>query len=327
MDTQTYQRECLFRHPAFRQDVLAFYQQFPRMFRLWPRVATHLPRESFPAEVQPLIHVKNTRVLWLIPRTFEEVIIVMEDGIVTGPDSRPLRSYQRLGPESSVGDYFQLLDTGDTRDTYQAALASLLQRWPTVPSDLLRWGRVEREVRPSFVAKPVLMISGVHREWVAELTRLADAREVRGFIPVYDETTRKDVGDALRRLEEEEAKWARLRPKPRPKRRQRPDQYEARLHIWDAYHNCGSFAAVARTLRRRPSTVKGIYLHASRDILGETVLPKRRSDRLLQGFDPATHTQSCPRCQRAARLEDMCIHALTYARQDERSLREQLHAV
>jgi hypothetical protein len=176
------------------------------------------------------------------------------------------------------------------------------------------------------MAKPVLSSAGMHREWLAELTRLANAPEVRGFIPIYEGITQKDLHDALRRFEAEEARWNRLRPKLRTKRRQRPDQYEVRLQIWDAYYNCGSFAAVAQTLRRRPSTIKGSFLQASRDILGTITLPERRTNRLLQGFDPATHMQYCPRCQQAIRTEDLCLPALTYARQDERSLREQLAA-
>jgi hypothetical protein len=82
MDTQTYQRECLLRHPVFRQDVLAFYQRFPRIFRLWPRVPSLPSLESFSAEFQALITFKTPRVLFLIPRKLEDVFLLLMNPII-----------------------------------------------------------------------------------------------------------------------------------------------------------------------------------------------------------------------------------------------------
>ncbi len=76
MDKNTYHRECLFRHPRFRQDLTAFYQRFPCVWRLWPRVKQHPPPDRFREGFHALITAKTDRVLILVPRTIEEVFLL-----------------------------------------------------------------------------------------------------------------------------------------------------------------------------------------------------------------------------------------------------------
>jgi hypothetical protein len=102
-------------------------------------------------------------------------------------------------------------------------------------------------------------------------------------------------------------------------KRHRPDQYEMRLKVWDAYRNSGKFSTVARLVGRRTSTVRGVYLQAGRDILGPHAKNTcTRQQRLLQGFDPINHGLKCPTCSKASCVKEMRLPARIYASQDAR---------
>src|SRR6266540_5667131 len=130
MDKNTYHRECLFRHPRFRQDLTAFYQRFPCVWRLWPRVKQHPPPDRFREGFHALITAKTDRVLILVPRTIEEVFLLHGATrwlLPAGPEV--LFAYQWLTPEWSAS-YFLDLGSGDMRETHRQALQDLLGRWP-----------------------------------------------------------------------------------------------------------------------------------------------------------------------------------------------------
>jgi hypothetical protein len=317
MDATSYQQECLFRHPRFRDDLVGFYRRFPFLFRLWPRESAHPSFDDFPEEVQHLIERRTSRLIVLTPRTLEDVFHLLNYIYPVF-----VRAYQQLCPRWSLWSpqYFIELGTDETLETYRDASKHILQRWPAVPSNVIFFGQQKPAVFPSFIPKLLIYTRGLRREWQEELIRLSEARELLGFIPCYAHTTRADIDEARRQLQEHEARWQRLRGRQRhiPQRRRRPDQYQRRLAVWDAYHNCQLFAPIARAFRLSHSTIQGIYLQASRDILGiDAQSEVSRRTRRLQGFDPQTHTQGCATCEGASCLKEMCALARDYARQDE----------
>jgi hypothetical protein len=321
MDAASYRRECLFRHPKFRDDLVGFYRRFPFLLRLWPRESDHPSFESVPEAIRHLIEQRTSRVIVLTPRTLEDVFLLLDYLSVINPlCPQCLWAYQRLNPRWQP-EYFIEIGTGETQETYRDTRKHVLQRWPMVPSDLIFFGQQERAVYPSFIPKPIIYSHGMLREWQEEFIRLSETPGLLGFIPYYTHTTGADVDDARRQLQEHEVQWQRLRGRQRHilQRRQRPDQYQRRLYVWDAYLNCQMFAPIADTLGLSNSTIQGIYLQASRDILGSDAQSGvSRRTRLLQGFDPHTHTQGCGQCHAGPSIEKMCARARAWALQDER---------
>jgi hypothetical protein len=315
MDAASYRRECLFRHPTFREDLVGFYRRFPWVLRLWPNRPDHPSLNGVPEDIRRLIERRGARLIVLTPRTLEEVFrLLIYHPMFTPQYARCLFDYEQLNPQWKP-DYFPELGTGETPETYREARQQLLQRWPSVPYDVLFFGQHDPPAHPSCIPKPTLLSRGMLREWQDEIIRLSAADELLGFIPYYTHTTRADVDAARRQLQTHEAR----RQTRTPPRRRRQDQYQRRLDVWDAYHNCGMFAPIARELGVSDSTIQGIYLQASRDILGiDSPRGRSRRTRLLQGFDPHTHTQTCGQCRTASRLEQMCVAAQAFARQDER---------
>jgi hypothetical protein len=104
-------------------------------------------------------------------------------------------------------------------------------------------------------------------------------------------------------------------------KRQRTDTADMGLAVYDQVLSGATFQKIASKLKRPVSSVKSAYLAAYRNIHGShPPRPKRLMP--LEGFDPATHFQTCKVCKNAKRPEDFCGPALAYVRQDQVSQRE-----
>jgi len=126
--------------------------------------------------------------------------------------------------------------------------------------------------------------------------------------------------DLLVTLIEQEIRTARQKS-TRPRQRRRLDKLEPYLKVYDLAEKGESYGAIAKTLKRRVSTVKSAYLAASRNIFGTAKMPRKRA-LSLASFDPNAHVQRCPTCQRAQKFEEMCAQSRLYAGQETKGQRE-----
>ncbi len=102
-----------------------------------------------------------------------------------------------------------------------------------------------------------------------------------------------------------------------PKRaaRRRSDKADFYLGVYDRAKEGQTFAAIAKSLKRKLSTVKSAYLSAGRSIFGVAGVPTKKEVPLV-GFDQKQHMQSCSTCKAAEKYEDLCPAAQAYATQD-----------
>lgn len=103
--------------------------------------------------------------------------------------------------------------------------------------------------------------------------------------------------------------------------RRRLDKVDYHLQVFKLVVAGHSFPQIAKTLNRRPSTVKSAFLAASRNIFGAAKIPRKKA-LALANFDPSTHMKSCPTCQKAKHGKELCTPALLYANQDFKAQRE-----
>lgn len=109
---------------------------------------------------------------------------------------------------------------------------------------------------------------------------------------------------------------------PSPARRRRSDKADSNLKVFDLASQGQTFSQIAKELHQRPSTIKSAYLVASRNIFGK---PLRKKQAPIASFDPHKHTEKCPICPEARRVEELCPQARSYANQDRKKhLRERL---
>lgn len=150
---------------------------------------------------------------------------------------------------------------------------------------------------------------------VEEALQSLDGRELR---ELKDHPTRQAVELILQRLRQTPpTPFARiLLPK-----RIRKESLQERLTVWDMIHAGTSMVEAGRRLRKSESDVRDLYRKAALDICGEPPQKGRRGH-LLVGFDPTTHTNTCPTCRVANREEDYCAAWRAYLNQDYVSLRE-----
>jgi hypothetical protein len=113
METTTYRRACVLRHPQFRDDLRKFYQTFPPLLRLKPPATAHLPLDAFPPWIRPFVEVSDAIHIKFVPRTFDDIPPIMgqrrmlppRDGSVPN-DAMPRAHYRNLllgggGPSTS----------------------------------------------------------------------------------------------------------------------------------------------------------------------------------------------------------------------------------
>jgi hypothetical protein len=332
MEKSVYLGECQLRHPQFQRDLLAFHQQFPPLFT-WAQNRPFRHREGPPRWLQDFFQFRKIppRSLKVVPKTFHALPYLGGSYIWICADR--LGYPQEIRPESGKR-YFQILLIKPS--TWKHAWAALRSQWPNVYEPFLRYCSMSDLHRLS------LLVPGVPFSldaWLEQVSRAA--RGAKLMIPIYEDTTLEEVTSLWKRYiqplnlkrwvywEPEEASEAGddeqgpAHQAKRPMRRHRPDQYEIRLQVWDAYERFQSFVDVARWLKQRPTTVKAIYVQASRDIFGTSETPPRtQRQRVLAGFDPATHMQTCETCKKANTDSEFCAQAEAYINQDNRSQRE-----
>jgi hypothetical protein len=78
-----------------------------------------------------------------------------------------------------------------------------------------------------------------------------------------------------------------------------------RLTVWDMAKEGATFKEIATQLKKHASTVRDLYGRVAMDILGRPS-PRGRRRRLLIGFDPETHTSTCPICMKATKEPEFC---------------------
>ncbi len=118
------------------------------------------------------------------------------------------------------------------------------------------------------------------------------------------------------------------------KARRRWDKFDYYLQVYDLGLKNETFAAIARTLKKRVSTVKSAFLSIGRTIssFDPTGLKKSHPPRLrayrtkkqsvLKAFDNKNHVSQCAHCTKAKTADDMCPQALLYISQETRGQRE-----
>jgi hypothetical protein len=324
MHKSTYLGQCQVRHPQFQRDLLAFRRQFPLLLERSSErayVPSRAPSRWFEFVALPYCYVM------VIPRTF--------DALPRLRSMETMRFGKRLFPESGER-YFRALAISSS--AYEQAWTALRHKWPSVPEAFLLYGRMSDAHRPSLLI-PSEPFS--QKAWTDQVSHAAHATKL--MIPIYEDTTLEEVTSLWKQHIQPLKKWVYREPEEapeagdgeqgpahqaqRPARRQRPDQYEKRLEVWDAYQAFGNFVEVAKSLRQRPSTVKSTYIQASRDIYGSSEKPRRgRHGRLLEGYDPATHMQRCPICRSATTENEFCAQTRAYINQDYRAQRERPHS-
>jgi hypothetical protein len=310
VDKTTYLQECCLRHPQLRTELLAFHQKFPALFR---RSDHRVPRykKTPPAWLTALFQFKERPPIYVavLPRTFEALTQLYSLTLFLSQ----LGYDKSIEPDTPRTSYFQAMQT-DKRE-WTVSWDALCRRWSDVPQAFLRWCQRQDLHRPTvLVATP----GAADDDWIMTVSHTAGAAKI--MIPVFDNTTLDDI----------KAMWdSQIVPSKRlmysTTRRERPGQYQMRLKVWDAYEMFHTFTDVARSLKERPTTVKSIYLQACRDIFGTSDNPPRtRQQRVLAGFDPATHMQTCDVCKKAEAdtAEKLCEQAESYANQDGRSQRD-----
>jgi hypothetical protein len=107
----------------------------------------------------------------------------------------------------------------------------------------------------------------------------------------------------------------------RPKRRRRLDKVPFNCKVYDLAEEGRKFSEIAVTLKKRVSTIKSAYLTAMRNIFILRQPPAKKHLPLID-FDPNSHCQRCPTCQKAQTFDDMCETARLYAAKDSRALKE-----
>jgi len=138
----------------------------------------------------------------------------------------------------------------------------------------------------------------------------------------------QDVLEEVIKLELKKAKNKRVAGKKSGKTssgktRHRLDKATLQLRIFDHVTEGKKFSEIAFVLSKPVSTIKSLYLVASRKIFGSIPKPRLKEIPLVD-FDPETHCPQCPTCSIAQTAEDMCQLAKTYANQDYKSQREHL---
>ena len=121
--------------------------------------------------------------------------------------------------------------------------------------------------------------------------------------------------------QEFESQYRRLKQRPRPYKRPRPEKADLYLAVFDRAEQGETFAAIAKAIRQRPSTVKSAFLAASRNIYGLEAAPSKKA-LPLSDFDANTHTPKCPTCKVANTFDAMCLRAKRFALQDPKGGRE-----
>ena len=120
----------------------------------------------------------------------------------------------------------------------------------------------------------------------------------------------------------------------RSKTRRRWDKFGYYLKVYDAAKKGEPFTAIARTLRKRLSTVKSAWLAIGKAIYycnstGLTRIDAHRHRALpakkklvLMDVDPATHISHCERCKKAQTVDEMCLVSQIFTKQDTHGQRE-----
>lgn len=120
----------------------------------------------------------------------------------------------------------------------------------------------------------------------------------------------------------------------RSKTRRRWDKFGYYLKVYDAAKKGEPFTAIARTLKKRLSTVKSAWLAIGKaiyycDATGLKRIAARRHRALpakkkliLMDVDPATHVSHCERCKKAQTVGEMCLVSQIFTNQNTHGQRE-----
>lgn len=120
----------------------------------------------------------------------------------------------------------------------------------------------------------------------------------------------------------------------RRKARRRWDKFDYYLKVYDLGLKNETFAAIARTLKKRVSTVKSAYVSIARTILTfdparlrriqrcHDRAPKTKKQLALSNFDYRTHISECERCSSAITENELCPIVQLYIDQDSKGGQE-----
>ncbi len=223
-----------------------------------------------------------------------------------------LRNFQRQIPPDF--DWYMPPRTGGrhTREEWEeqkrrigVELVEFLKRWPFISVDDLTGDPTRPKVFAVFEhpTPPGFILLQVHLSATGDEVKRTFQRIKRELAPLFVGTLR-----------------------------QRSGTFRDRLAVWDLVVEKGcTFPQVARKLRKKVSTVKGLYWAARRDILGIGSKAKSsRADRQRAQLvkvdlsDTDRHFRDCPECSKAKTPEEFCASMRAYVVQDVRSPRERL---
>jgi hypothetical protein len=134
-------------------------------------------------------------------------------------------------------------------------------------------------------------------------------------------------------LERIEKELSKAMPQRR-KARRRWDKFDYYLQVYDLGIQNETFETIARTLKKRVSTVKSAFLSIGRTISSYDPTGFRRiharhrrafptkKQSVLKVIDHKNHVSQCERCAKAETLDEMCLAARLYIHQEYRGQRE-----
>ena len=118
------------------------------------------------------------------------------------------------------------------------------------------------------------------------------------------------------------------------KARRRWDTFDYYLQVYDLGMENETFATIARTLKKRVSTVKSAWLSIARTISSFDLTGQKKSQLhlprayrtkkqlILKAFDPTNHVSQCERCTKAKCANEMCLQVQLFISQETRGQRE-----
>jgi hypothetical protein len=188
IDKGVYYGECIRRHPQLCQDVLAFHEQFPPLFKRThqrgrARADTEFSAKETRSWVRTHQRSQGTDCVIIVPKTIADIALLYSPFTVL--ELRAAGYGLPLLPEYGQY-YFDLMQISPVH--WKQAWETLQRAWPKVPEAFLRYGTLSEAWRPSLLVpnEPFTL-----QEWSEQLTRAAADSKL--MIPVYPDTTQDDI--------------------------------------------------------------------------------------------------------------------------------------
>lgn len=279
---------CQKQNSNLEKDILDFHKTFPPVFSPTKRVVEldekgeKIVHKGFPRKLpdwlKPILERVSGRNAYIgRPRTLDDIRILNKS------ISLNKEGFSQVFPGEPGGRYFESI--GKTPAEWAIAFDNLCKKWPRVDGKTLRWGILE-PYRPPVLVPP--FPSFEIEEWEKRLANLAHG--VKIVVPIYEDTSSNDIDWKLiasLQMDYYETK-----------KRATPGKYEDKIRIWETYRKEKNFARVSKELGMHKTTVESIWKATHKDIFDSAPEGTMKERRAI-GFDPTSHIDECPICQKA----------------------------